>query len=561
MKTSQYRFVVAVLLTGVLALPGAFPVNAALAAPALTFTVNSTADTHDASPGNGICADGGGHCTLRAAVEEANALAGDDTITLPAGTYGLTLDSYINVTTNVTVNGAGRTTTILNGSQNDAQAFRVASSGRLALNDLRIQDFDYMGAIDNEQGTVVIDNCAVSDNYHYYGNGTGGAIENRGGVVTISSSTLSVNRAAKDGGAIYNDGGTVTISWNTILSGNEAIGGPSQRAWGGAIYSSGGNVYINNYSEVTGNQAYTGGGAIGMSGGTLTIFLSQVSGNTVDASGWDGGGAIYSHAATVTIENTLLANNDAPDNGGAIFIEDSDTPASQVTIVDSSLTGNTTSGNGGAISVLAPTSADVLRLTNSTVSGNESDLSGGGLYINGGVVRISSATIVSNTAAADGNNTSDGGGIFVAPASTVNLQNTILAHNTDASSGFAPIIQGNCRGALVSGGYNLIALLPGLCTISGVQSGNRIGTVGAPIDPRLGSLDDSSYWTAYHPLFRGSLAVDGGNPSGCTDHAGALLGHDQRGETRPMGTACDIGAVESSYRRWRTFLPLVLRGE
>src|SRR5262245_6283633 len=45
-----------------------------------TFTVNSLADTPDAAPGNTVCADANGVCTLRAAIEEANSLSGDDTI-------------------------------------------------------------------------------------------------------------------------------------------------------------------------------------------------------------------------------------------------------------------------------------------------------------------------------------------------------------------------------------------------------------------------------------------------------------------------------------------------
>ncbi|MEZ5410637.1 MAG: right-handed parallel beta-helix repeat-containing protein [Acidimicrobiales bacterium] len=52
----------------------------------LTFTVNSTADAGDNNPGNGVCSTGGtisggaAQCTLRAAIEEANAVAGLDTI-------------------------------------------------------------------------------------------------------------------------------------------------------------------------------------------------------------------------------------------------------------------------------------------------------------------------------------------------------------------------------------------------------------------------------------------------------------------------------------------------
>lgn len=47
---------------------------------AATFTVDSTGDEVDLSPGNGICATSLGTCTLRAAIQEANALAGADNI-------------------------------------------------------------------------------------------------------------------------------------------------------------------------------------------------------------------------------------------------------------------------------------------------------------------------------------------------------------------------------------------------------------------------------------------------------------------------------------------------
>jgi CSLREA domain-containing protein len=55
-----------------------------------TFVVNSTLDDVDATPGDGNCWTVGGRCTLRAAIQETNALAGDDTIELPAGVFYLT---------------------------------------------------------------------------------------------------------------------------------------------------------------------------------------------------------------------------------------------------------------------------------------------------------------------------------------------------------------------------------------------------------------------------------------------------------------------------------------
>ena len=47
---------------------------------ATTFTVNSTGDGPDSNTGDGICNDGAGNCTLRAAIQQANATSGTDTI-------------------------------------------------------------------------------------------------------------------------------------------------------------------------------------------------------------------------------------------------------------------------------------------------------------------------------------------------------------------------------------------------------------------------------------------------------------------------------------------------
>ncbi|MCB9822657.1 CSLREA domain-containing protein [Candidatus Nomurabacteria bacterium] len=76
---------------------------------AATLTVNSTADTSDASAGDGSCATAGAVCTLRAAIEEANVLAGADTINFNiAGTGVHTLtpaSAYDTITQSVTIDG------------------------------------------------------------------------------------------------------------------------------------------------------------------------------------------------------------------------------------------------------------------------------------------------------------------------------------------------------------------------------------------------------------------------------------------------------------------------
>src|SRR5947209_4499764 len=51
----------------------------------LVFTVDSTADGSDANLSDGLCDDGTGHCTFRAAIEQANASAGTDTVDFGIG--------------------------------------------------------------------------------------------------------------------------------------------------------------------------------------------------------------------------------------------------------------------------------------------------------------------------------------------------------------------------------------------------------------------------------------------------------------------------------------------
>ena len=89
---------------------------------ATTFVVDTTADTQDATTGDGICADSGGACSLRAAITEANALADADIIPLPAGTYTITLPTAnddanvggdFDIRSTVTITGAGSNTTII----------------------------------------------------------------------------------------------------------------------------------------------------------------------------------------------------------------------------------------------------------------------------------------------------------------------------------------------------------------------------------------------------------------------------------------------------------------
>ena len=56
------------------------------------FTVDTSSDSVDISPGDGVCADSNGECSVRAAIMESNAIAGANDIFIPNNEYLITLN-------------------------------------------------------------------------------------------------------------------------------------------------------------------------------------------------------------------------------------------------------------------------------------------------------------------------------------------------------------------------------------------------------------------------------------------------------------------------------------
>src|SRR5688572_19570463 len=107
-----------------LALSALLGLNSAVASTGVAFVVNSTRDALDSDVGNGECATADGLCTLRAAIQETNALAGADTIVVPAGMYALGIPSLnqnladngdLDITDSLTITGGGADATIVDG--------------------------------------------------------------------------------------------------------------------------------------------------------------------------------------------------------------------------------------------------------------------------------------------------------------------------------------------------------------------------------------------------------------------------------------------------------------
>ncbi len=82
---------------------------AAAPAQAATLEVDATTDAADANPGDGECSTAANECTLRAAIQEANALHGDDVIGFASEARGtITLsEGELYVSSNLKINGPG----------------------------------------------------------------------------------------------------------------------------------------------------------------------------------------------------------------------------------------------------------------------------------------------------------------------------------------------------------------------------------------------------------------------------------------------------------------------
>ena len=105
---SRWSVIIAITLLGVFL---------STTAQTAVFTVNTGIDFGpDANPGDGVCEwkPGNGVCTLRAAIQETNALAGDDTIILPPNRYQLTtaVGGDYSIAGNLTITGSGASTTL-----------------------------------------------------------------------------------------------------------------------------------------------------------------------------------------------------------------------------------------------------------------------------------------------------------------------------------------------------------------------------------------------------------------------------------------------------------------
>ncbi len=479
---------------------------------AATFVVDSIVDEVDTDPGNGACRAASGACTLRAAVQESNALAGGDTAILPSGIYTLSIPGTgedaaatgdLDITDTLTILGESRESTIVDGNQLD-DVFTVEAATTMI--DLTIQNAAGAGIADGEPLTIARSTVRNNSDAGVGGVDCGAAFGRCFGPLTMVDSIVTGN----GGDGIGDRFATVHV---TLLRSEVAGNGGSGIGWG--VYLDG-RIRIED-SVVARNLR--GVFLRGEQGSELRVIRSTINDNTL-------GGILYGSVGgglKVIVENSMIAGNgglggiSAPSAGAAIVI------------TGSTIANNTSTGDGGGIAA-----HQFLTIRNSTITNNHADGHGGGIFVlNPQVGTIANTTIASNVADADGDGFGDGGGLYATPAfepfldpPSGSVVNSILADNHDVG-GEGP----DCAIELRSGGHNLITTTAG-CNVIDDPTSNLVG-----IAPLLGPLADNGGLTPTRALLAGSPAIDTGSSAACE-------ATDQRSVVRPQGVTCDIGAYE-----------------
>lgn len=304
-------------------------------AHAAAFTVNTQTDAVDASPGDGLCATAalpgeGIRCTLRAAIMEANALAGPDQVNLPPGTYRTTIlgggedaaaKGDLDITSDLTLAGAGRDATFIDGNSSISEpadrVLDVLPGGRLTVTDLTIQHATLAGgpgggAGIRNRGIVTLSRSVIT--------GTGGFLARPGGgiyttgTMTISDSVITRNGTNSGAGGGISNSGTLTVV-NTTISENSAFGYSHDMPYGGGIDNHGSLVLAG--VTISNNRSVFGGGGL-YNVGQATVTNSTFSGNMTYTS--EATNLVNDGSGHLTLTNTTIyANGPSISYGSGLY--------------------------------------------------------------------------------------------------------------------------------------------------------------------------------------------------------------------------------------------------
>lgn len=359
--------------------------------------------------GNAVVGNGTAASCTEAAFDSAlaTASAGGGVITFNCGPSTVTIpftDAKTVVLGNVTINGGGR---IVLQAGNNERHFFSGSGVTFRLQNITLRAGNALvsgGALETSGATVILDNVQLLNNASAV---TGGAIYCYDGSLTINNSVLQGNSSAERGGAIYNDGCTVTIA-NSTLRSNRTLNSISQ---GGAIFNQTAGKLTVNQTVLQDNQAPDGGGLY--VAGDSTAALNGVT-LLANRGGYGGG---LENSGVVTITHSLLDGNVVTGSGGGLW-----NLGGYVVMKQTTVRNNRAYEGGGVNSYGNAVEMTDVNIIDNVATGSH----GGGIYHGGGTLFVANATISGNRANDAAGN---GGGVYQNSDDNLVLTNVTLANN------------------------------------------------------------------------------------------------------------------------------------
>lgn len=331
----------------------------------------------------------------------------------------------------------------ITGATESGVTIKNAEDTNVLLKDLTIEDNKGTQGggvhIENSQN-VTIDHCTIQNNKTTevspntgasvdIGAGGGVFVSDKSRVTIQNGSTIQGNTGTR-GGGIYVENSTVEVK-NSMIDGNTADDVPkkapnSNKGLGGGIYSYESTLTVTD-STISGNEA---------KGSTSLIWYNSKNEISSEALGNGGGGiCAVGKKSDVTLDGVTVTGNKATysKKGTGAGIE---AQGGSLTVKDSTISNNEAQGNGGGI---FSAEGNVLDVSGSTIQGNKAD-NGGGIHM--GEARDTSKTpskatitdtrILENEAIGSG----EGGGVYVGgPRADATLKGCTVANNKSVSTG------------------------------------------------------------------------------------------------------------------------------
>jgi hypothetical protein len=296
--------------------------------PAVTFTVDTAADTSCFNPSLRDAKDDNGHISLRSAIEQGNWLRTAQqnpetaiTINVPRA---MDLMGYIYLNSalpaldnNFTIVGPGAADQRVERSLmaiNSFGIFEIKPNRSCSIEGLRISGGNGTSGGITNWSSLSLDSCAVVYNHSA---SAGGGVTNYG-TLTVCACYVGSNTADRDGGGFYNAGAATLIISASEIEGNVS------HTFGGGIFTGAESILeIGDGTTIIDNTAYQRGGGIyvlnpdefTMTGGAIHYNHVTGAGENMESMG---GGIYFNNVGgtAVTLTEVDITSNNASKGGG-----------------------------------------------------------------------------------------------------------------------------------------------------------------------------------------------------------------------------------------------------